>query len=876
MYETDGLHIARSVNGGCDFDNVYVAPELPAPVGGQIASTTGIASVASIRKLAMSPVGGGRAMAILETSLQNATGVEHQTLVVTNVEGNSWNLGQNGLPFVGRALDIDVANDKVAYILTSPRVSDLPVGSVAPNGGAIYVTQDGGRTWSPGSTALPFTKIRVDPAQPTTVYGFGTSGLFVSADSGLTFSSVDAVSGSVTDVVVQPVGGGLRLLKASLAKGGLMLAGATGPASGQTAWTTIKTPTISELDHTSVGSDPRDSALFTDYISSGQFFIVLHLFGKTRFFNLTPFGSGPLSRLQSAQGWVTATDHSQIWRARSESNGSGGHFTVGIRVPPQIELPPVKLGPTVVRKALPPQLLPANQTVTMRPGETGSAQLHLRLPATPTPLDVMFLIDTTSSMTPTISGLRAGIGDIAAKLAATGIDVNFGLGDFQDYPIAPFGCGGQATSTPFSGPRCTKPDHPYERLLPISPPGRPLAAALERVTLGDGGDGPEATLPAVYQAATGAGQAKIPGLPAGGYYIQPGLAAGFRPGAVKVMVVATDIGFHAPKPGRAGTPCLPAEPTPGCDTESGYPGPTWAAVKTALNQRGIRVVGLDVSGFDNSDAFRDESRLAKDSGTLAPAGGVDCDADGHIDLKAGKPLVCAISATGEDTSLDLAPSIVSLLKALRDVTPVSFAVTSRDHRPGIAILKPAVIPHVDVKADNDLGLKVMLSCPSGADTTHPLSITSTIRGRQVASAGLTLECRAPIRQPPPVIPIVPIIAPALVIPVAPPAPPAQLPQSNPNPNPQANVQPGAAAEEQQDPQLAIAGADPVAGPDDEVVFEKNTQEMSAVHAVSTTGPPPGFSYFLVALATVCAAGGAVAVTRQRRAVQHAFAWVDRQ
>ena len=885
IFETDGYRVAESVDGGCSFTDVYAVPALPSALGA-VTSAAGVSAstIATVKKLAMSPVKGGRTMALLETSLAGASDVEHHTLVATNAGGNTWSLGQNGLPIAGRALDLSVANENIAYLLTAPTASapSLGPGPGAGAGATIYSTNDGGLTWSPGSAALQFTRLTVDPAHPSTIYGFGPSGLYTSTDSGQVFTKISSLSDAISDVAVYPLGApfvGLGLVYASLVKGGLAygITGSRSPTPG--VWPRVGSYPISALDHTGgLGLDPNYAVSVADFVSNGQYFVGLQNGRNLAPFNLTPYGAGVLAHPTAARGgWVQLTDHYQIWRAQLQISNR----VPSVVAPPVNPLKPITVGVTKVRAALPAQLLPADQTVTLRPGESTSVPLRLKLPATPTPLDVMFVIDTTSSMAPTVDGLRTGVSAVAKDLATSGLDVNFGLGDFQDYPIAPYGCPGPPySSVPFfgQGGSCAKADHPWERLLPVSPPGPALGAALQRLTpLGNGADAPEATLVGVYQAVTGEGQTRIAGIPASGYYVTPGQDAKFRPGAVKVLVVATDINF-AVRHSNGGPPCAPGTTSPPtCDSYANYPGPSWEKVIAAVAQHDVRVVGLDVSGFDNSDAFHDLSRLAAGARTFAPAGGVDCNGDRSFILPAASPLVCPITATGDSSTLNLAPAILSLLKALRDLTAVGFTVTSTDHRPGVALMRPASIPLVDVKTDNLLGVRAVLNCPAGPDTTNPLTIGATVRGTQIATAHLTLECRALPKAPPPVIPVVPLIAPALVIPIAPPAPPAQLPQSNPNPNPQANVQPGAAAEQQEDPQLAVAGADPVAEPDQEVVFDQQSSkmEMSAVHATTTTGPPPGFEFFLVAIATVCAAGGAVAVARHRRAVQHALAWVDR-
>src|SRR5207245_6159018 len=61
----------------------------------------------------------------------------------------------------------------------------------------------------------------------------------------------------------------------------------------------------------------------------------------------------------------------------------------------------------------PAVLIPGPHSVTLRPGASVDVPYRLFLPRVPTPLDVMFLVDTTGSMGGVIDGLRQDLVPIA-------------------------------------------------------------------------------------------------------------------------------------------------------------------------------------------------------------------------------------------------------------------------------------------------------------------------------------------------------------------------------------------------------------------------------------------------------------------------------
>ncbi len=173
----------------------------------------------------------------------------------------------------------------------------------------------------------------------------------------------------------------------------------------------------------------------------------------------------------------------------------------------------------------------------------------LRFGTTIQQADVYFVVDSTGSMQPVIDNVRDSLGDIAAELAVVIPDVQMGVGHFEDFPFAsgsPFG------PTFFGGPD----DDAYEHAQDITADLDAVRGALDGIVLGDGHDGPEAAVQALYQAATGRGGSwsfmgstySIPRRVCPEYPDETVPRRGypcFRPGSLPIVVTVTDLEWHA-------------------------------------------------------------------------------------------------------------------------------------------------------------------------------------------------------------------------------------------------------------------------------------------------------------------------------------------
>ncbi len=164
--------------------------------------------------------------------------------------------------------------------------------------------------------------------------------------------------------------------------------------------------------------------------------------------------------------------------------------------------------------------------------------------------DIYFLIDSTGSMEAPIANVRSSLSHIAAQIALSIPDVEMGVGHFEDFPFAsgsPFG------PTFFGGPG----DTAYANLQDITAEVASVQSALDGITIGDGHDGPESQVEALYQTATGMGGSwsfmsgvaswSLPRRDCPAILDETGQRRGypcFRPGSLPIVILVTDLEWH--------------------------------------------------------------------------------------------------------------------------------------------------------------------------------------------------------------------------------------------------------------------------------------------------------------------------------------------
>lgn len=161
--------------------------------------------------------------------------------------------------------------------------------------------------------------------------------------------------------------------------------------------------------------------------------------------------------------------------------------------------------------------------------------------------DVFFEVDTTGSMGGTINNLKNNLSTVIAPALALEIpNIAFGSSYFKDFPVSPFGGYN-------GGPDGY--DLPFKLTQRVTTVVAEVQMGLNVLEASGGGDGPESGMEALYQAVTGEGISWTVATPgsvpkfnalAGYDPAKHGLlgGAGFRVGALPIIVHATDIEYH--------------------------------------------------------------------------------------------------------------------------------------------------------------------------------------------------------------------------------------------------------------------------------------------------------------------------------------------
>ncbi len=209
----------------------------------------------------------------------------------------------------------------------------------------------------------------------------------------------------------------------------------------------------------------------------------------------------------------------------------------------------------------PDDLIPAGDFYFVLPYEGPGESGTLDFATTVKKADVFFSMDTTGSFGEEIAAVRAALSlTIVPGINAVVPDAAFGVGRFEDMPLAPFGLPG---------------DKPYELLQLITTDISLVGDGLTALAPAAGGlDTPEAGFESLYQWASGVG------MPEFGYppFAPPGIGGvGFREDALPIIVQISDAKSHT------AADYLPA--VTGAHTE--------AETVAALNAIGARVIGID-------------------------------------------------------------------------------------------------------------------------------------------------------------------------------------------------------------------------------------------------------------------------------------------
>ncbi|HWL65541.1 MAG TPA: vWA domain-containing protein, partial [Actinomycetota bacterium] len=498
-----------------------------------------------------------------------------------------------------------------------------------------------------------------------------------------------------------------------------------------------------------------------------------------------------------------------------------------------IEIPDISLldvaPPDVARQTT---LTPKQTTVRLDIGKRRTVTYDVGVPRTLTPLDVFFVVDTSSSMTQVIKEAAEALETIYRGLASSGAAVQFGLAEYRSYPI----------DIP---PKSETDNYVYRRVLDVGSTTAQMEDAIEGLTAAGGGVY-DAQLEALWQAATGNGADVWPPGPSS-RDVPPGIQANFRKNALRVVLHVGDEPF-----GREDSASDSDNTVTRPESELAKPDiPEFETVAAALRANGVKQLGLSLY----PDATPDLRRMADATGAFAPPGGVDCDRDGSTDVPAGEPLVCVLQQDEIDDA-NMAPAIVELVEAVRTKSSVGLKVDPE--RDGVLqSVSPDRYNQVLLQADSSLEFDVTYRCPeslAGKEIDVDLQATGLI-GTPPVSQTRVVCAEIPPDKPPLGIPFDRFVALVPLIPIGPPPPPVNV-SSATQAQAQAQANAAFAAQEQEQPQVAM-------------VHQLHADAQSALareeqYSFTSLRKDPGPPVELWGAALLMSAGFGVAMNTQRR------------
>ena len=760
IFLTNGQAVMRTVDGACTWKEVFRLPDAPNE------SSTATAATGSIMSIDIAERANQRIVLMIEEQTPQGS---RPHVTKSDDGGESWVAGSVGLPPSG---------DPEALVL-APSDPNLAFLAVDVGGGSVdfvFASTDGGGTWTLRSNPASITPnmgiigLTVDPAVATSLWAYGTGGLYRSNDGGASFQAVPEFVGSEVNAVdIFHTTGAARILAfKSLEEEALI------STNGGRTWNELVIPAgVTTAGH-------GNSAVET-FITAG---------GRVYAFHEASF---QWIDLQAPRGGLTeiSVDRAGAVYARSDT-------TIEVYSGPSGRIPPENLPDDVFEVPLvnppagldrrPPEVSPVNKRVVLDPGASKTVDYKLDLPKRPLPLNVFFLLDTSDSMGTTIGDLARSVATIINELSKRNIALEVGIGAFRAYPdhFPPRpDCDGQ--QVPLQG--CEKA-YVYKRVLDIKTPTAEVTTALETLE-SDSGGFYKSHLGALYQLATGAGQDLYPPGPAGND-VPPGLQANFDENSLRVVVHATDEAFGDDTPRQTSA------------TDQGNPGPPdipeFSEVADVLNANDIMQIGLSIGSLPRADL----QRVARDTGSLAPKGGVDCGAG--IVVPEGSPLVCPVKRNNLSQSHNLVPAIVNLLEAVPNSTDLEFTATGNEKI--VDKVTPEQKQDVVLQIANEVPFSVTFRCPRTlAGKNFDIKVGVRGPGRVLDSVPTRVVCRAVPKDPKPVVPPPVLPLPLLFVGVPPPPPPpiSQLTSAS-QAQSQAQAQTGAVFEEEKEPQLAVAAA----------------------------------------------------------------------
>lgn len=759
LYATDGDTLVVSGDRGCRWLESFSLPQT-ASSGYPSATTADIVAVEVMHASGDQTRVGLRVAETVggQTRPHMIVGVFPSVSRDPRGQTGQWHAADEGLPPLGypEFLATSQATPAIAYLGI-----DIGGGTVD----ALYASNDGGDSWTLRSDLAGLSgsqgivDMDADPTAPEQLWAWGPGGVKHSTDGGRTFTPVDDFAGEAVGPmdVFRVRGSPARLMAHRPNKRDFLMS-----IDGGASWHRIGSPAV--VDSITHGATSNE--------------VVMIAGGRVWSYHAPSFSWLDLKAPASTIADVTALE-TGIYVARSGDRlfiydgPTGGDYAVEIGETfidiPLLDTPDAPPAGT-------PQISPARHKVVLDIGEKRTVRYELTMPERLVPLDVVFLLDTTSSMKRFTAGLAVAYADIVNGLAERGIDARFGIAEHRAYPD-------------FFPPREDEPNFVYRNRLQVGASGDALGDVL-RTLQNAGGGAYDAQLGALYQLATGAGQDLAPKGSPLGHDVPPGQQMNFRAKALRVVILGTDEPFGTPSSGGQG------DGEPGGLGATAPEIPSFEEVQQALNTIDAHQIGISVG----PSARADLQRMAEGTGALAPRSGVDCDGDGSIDIAPDAALVCPMTRATLSEAGSLAPAIVNLVEAVRTRSAVS--LEARDEAGVIARIDPAVHPGVVLQTTNRLTFDVTYSCPPlEAGSRARVELDAVSASEVLDEAQVTVICteRPDFARPIPAA----LIPAALAVPAAPPPPGIPELASQVNSQAQFHAQAAVANQEQQQPQVAM-------------------------------------------------------------------------
>lgn len=294
-------------------------------------------------------------------------------------------------------------------------------------------------------------------------------------------------------------------------------------------------------------------------------------------------------------------------------------------------------------------------------------------------MDVFINMDTTFSMSEELANLQNALTNtIIPTIQATVPNTQFGVGNFEDFPLSGYGVSGS--------------DQPFELGQEITNNVAEVQAAVQALALGNGADIPESNIEAMYQIATGEGL--VTPAPTNVAANAAGIGGvGFREGALPVVVSITDAISHDTASNACG--------------QEQYTGTVAAAAHSqaealdALNAICGRVIQIAASGTGACTAYEDAVQFSEGTGAVIPPEAWDIDGrppgcaagqcctglngQGRAPNAAGlcpMAYTAATNGTGVDSSFSSAVSLLAAYGRFDVTSAVSGVMTDED---GVAL-----------------------------------------------------------------------------------------------------------------------------------------------------------------------------------------------